>query len=145
MSPIKATFALLDQFTFECHWQTVRALAEHPKQVYKIELFYFLAQGWIDRSLATLSDERGRLWWGNDEWKIARDLSGWDRAQLMTDRFRNEHRYRHAHAWQIFGRGNEGAVAYYMIHASDHDRAPKLMEAAYNERLLPDIRTEQLF
>ena len=41
--PVKdreATFALLDQRTFECNWATVLALANHKKAGHKIELFY---------------------------------------------------------------------------------------------------------
>src|SRR5271170_4336709 len=48
-----ATFALLDQRTFECEWLTVVALSKHKRQT-KIELFYFFATGWIDRSLAAV-------------------------------------------------------------------------------------------
>ena len=36
-----ATFALLDQRTFQCHWRTVTALASRKGGRYKIELFYF--------------------------------------------------------------------------------------------------------
>ena len=41
-----ATFALLDQRTFECHWSTVEKIARH-KTGTKIEIFYFFATGWI--------------------------------------------------------------------------------------------------
>lgn len=51
ITPKKATFALLDQRTFECFWSTVEAIARHKKEM-KIEQFYFLATGWIDRSIA---------------------------------------------------------------------------------------------
>src|SRR5207244_2852586 len=37
----EAVFCLLDQRTFECHWSTVRAIAEYKKIGSKIELFYF--------------------------------------------------------------------------------------------------------
>src|SRR5713226_9597319 len=36
----EATFALLDQRMFECHWKTVQKLATKKKKM-KIELFYF--------------------------------------------------------------------------------------------------------
>jgi three-Cys-motif partner protein len=49
-----ATFALLDQRTFECEWRTVQALSRHKQSGNKIELFYFLATGWIDRSLGAV-------------------------------------------------------------------------------------------
>src|SRR5688500_1471301 len=38
-----ATFCLLDQWTFECEWSTVQALANYRTKQYKIEQFYFLA------------------------------------------------------------------------------------------------------
>jgi three-Cys-motif partner protein len=52
-----ATFCLLDQRTFECEWQTLVALSRHRAD-YKIELFYFLATGWLDRSIAGVKDKR---------------------------------------------------------------------------------------
>lgn len=65
-----ATFALLDQRTFECEWRTVVALSQHKKRT-KIELFYFLATGWIDRSLSALKAEstiaKVERWWGQQE------------------------------------------------------------------------------
>ena len=48
-----ATFALLDQRTFECEWRTIEALSRH-KSGNKIEIFYFFPTGWIDRSLAAV-------------------------------------------------------------------------------------------
>jgi three-Cys-motif partner protein len=45
-----ATFCLLDQHTFQCEWQTLQTLSKY-KQEFKIELFYFLATGWLDRAL----------------------------------------------------------------------------------------------
>ena len=33
---------------------------------------------------------------------------------------------------------------YYMIHATDHPEAPKLMERAYNQAVLPKETVEQL-
>jgi three-Cys-motif partner protein len=46
-----ASFCLLDQHTFECEWRTLEKLAKFKKGGYKIELLYFLASGWLDRSL----------------------------------------------------------------------------------------------
>jgi len=47
-------FALLDQRTFECEWRTVEALSRHKSTGNKIEIFYFLATSWIDRSLGAV-------------------------------------------------------------------------------------------
>ena len=52
ITPKKATFCLIDQFSTECHWQTVEAIAGHKADTNKIEIFYFLASGWLDRALA---------------------------------------------------------------------------------------------
>jgi three-Cys-motif partner protein len=64
-----ASFCLLDQHTFECEWKTVQALAHH-KQQNKIELFYFLATGWLDRAInaTTRNQEMLTKWWGRDDW-----------------------------------------------------------------------------
>jgi hypothetical protein len=39
--------------------------------------------------------------------------------------------YKHAHGWQIFSREVGGKVMYHMIHATDHDEGPRLMNRAY--------------
>ncbi|WP_205502842.1 hypothetical protein, partial [Rhodopseudomonas sp. BR0G17] len=45
---------------------------------------------------------------------------------------------KHAHAWPIYNK-EAGAkrVMYHMIHASDHDEAPKLMSRAYRKANQP--------
>jgi hypothetical protein len=48
----EATFCLLDQRTFECHWSTLEALAKYKTSGHKIELFYFLPHSWLDRAFA---------------------------------------------------------------------------------------------
>ena len=59
-----ATFCLLDQHTFECRWETLVRLAEYKKQR-KIELFYFLAVGWLGRAIKAQKDEEVLdAWWG---------------------------------------------------------------------------------
>lgn len=145
IGPRRATFALLDQYTFECHWSTVAALASHPKDRYKIEQFYFLANGWFDRAIAGLGNDRGSLWWGRSDWKELRDLSGPQRAQLMAERFVDELGYEHAVPWPIYDRKDGGRIAYYMIHATDHPAAVRLMTAAYEKRIPPPEETMQMF
>lgn len=39
--------------------------------------------------------------------------------------------HKHAHGWQIFSREVGGRVMYHMIHATDHDEGPRLMNRAY--------------
>jgi len=43
IKPKEATFCLIDQITFECHWQTIKLLAEYkPDGSNKIEIFHDL-------------------------------------------------------------------------------------------------------
>lgn len=129
-----ASFCLLDQRTFECEWSTVQALASFKTDGHKIELFYFLATGWLDRSIAGTTKNLELLdrWWGNDGWKHLRKIKGHPRAELVAKRFRDELGYAHAYAWPIYERDKGvGRVMYHMIHATDHPEAPKLMNRAY--------------
>jgi three-Cys-motif partner protein len=52
-----ATFALLDQRSTECHWETVTRLAAHKHGDKKIELFYFFPTGWVHRSISETKDK----------------------------------------------------------------------------------------
>lgn len=135
-----ATFALLDQRTFECHWATIEKLARHKQNGRKIELFYFLGTGWLDRAFGgTKHTDKITRWWGGDDWLFLRDLDGPARADAFADRFSNELSYEHVASWPIRKRGSKGgAVMYHMIHCSDHERAPKLMEDAYRIAARPD-------
>jgi three-Cys-motif partner protein len=139
--PVKdkeATFALLDQRTFECDWATVVALANHKKAGHKIELFYFLAQGWIDRSVKAKRKNKAadmRRWWGNDGWDAFFRLMREDRREHFRKRFVDELGYKHAYAFAIYDKKDGGKTMYWMIHATDHDEAPKLMNRAYRQAL----------
>jgi three-Cys-motif partner protein len=139
----EATFCLLDQRSFECRWSSVASLASHKKTGNKIELFYFLATGWLPRAIAGQKD-KGVIdaWWGSKDWRPWSKLGRHERVQAFTERFRNELGYRHAHPWGIYERAGGGRVMYYMVHATDHDEAPRLMSRAY-ERAVGPIETEQ--
>jgi three-Cys-motif partner protein len=130
-----ATFCLLDQRTFECEWQTLVTLSKHRSD-YKIELFYFLATGWLDRSISAVKD-RSTLdrWWGRPDVDILRGMKSFDRMQLFCKRMRDELGYKHAYGWPIYSKEHRGRVMYHMIHASDHDEAPKIMHRAYRNAL----------
>jgi three-Cys-motif partner protein len=62
-----ATFCLLDQWTFECDWATVQAVAKHHTKNFKIEQFYFLANSWLERAIAGAKTSNGKAritkWW----------------------------------------------------------------------------------
>lgn len=142
----KATFCLLDQFTAECHWETVRKLASHKKEGTKIEVFYFLASGWIDRALAgfTKNIDIPEAWWGRGDWASLQGLHSQRRAEMVCDRFRRELGYAYANAWPILERGDSGRVMFHMIHATDHPEAPKLMVRAYRAASLEPEAARQI-
>ncbi len=111
----------------------------------KIELFYFFPIGWLDRSLTALKNENtGRLWWGRPDWKSLRALGTIARGNLVAERFRKELGYKHAIPWPIYERQGGGRIMYFMVHASDHDEAPKLMWRAYNKAVDPLEAPEQM-
>jgi three-Cys-motif partner protein len=138
----EATFCLLDQRTFECDWSSVKTIATHKKGGNKIELFYFFPEGWVNRSIAGLKIEKEQKlhkWWGNSSWTELLTKQGSVRAQFVSDRFKSEFKYKHVYPFPIYEKKDEGGrVMYYMIHASDHDEAPILMNRAYGKAL--DIR-----
>jgi three-Cys-motif partner protein len=140
----EATFCLLDQRTFECHWSTVEKLARFKKSDTKIELFYFLANSWQERAFAAQKKVHVlAAWWGRDDWEKIRDMSRDDRRDAFVDRFKRELGYASVKAWPIYGRNTGGALMYYMIHATDHPEAPKLMSRAYAATVSPSGPFEQ--
>jgi three-Cys-motif partner protein len=141
----EATFCLLDQRTFECQWQAIEKLASYKKSGNKIEIFYFLANGWLERALAAQKDtDVLAQWWGRDDWTQLRQMSREGRRDAIVDRLKRELRYKSVKAWPIFERENGGAIMYYMIHATDHPEAPKFMSRAYRRAVLPLEPIEQL-
>jgi three-Cys-motif partner protein len=127
-----ASFCLLDQRTFECEWRTLEQLAKHKRQ-HKIELFYFLASGWLDRAMDAVKKNEAVVerWWGKKDWKSLKGMRSRERVNLFCERFRDELGYAHAYPWEIFSREVGGRVMYHMIHATDHAEAPKIMNRAY--------------
>lgn len=131
-----ATFALLDQRTFECEWSTVQRIAEH-KTTTKIEIFYFFATGWIDRSIAAIRKpdalDQAERWWGRPDWRDLRGMNGVERANLLAARFRDELGYRWAFPFAIHDAARGGRTMYHMVHATDHSEASPLMLRAYRK------------
>lgn len=128
----EATFCLLDQQTFECHWSTVQAVACHKHGEFKIELFYFLPSAWLDRAISAQRDRTILdAWWGSSEWERLRGMKDRDRALLFCDRLKDELGYKSALPWSIYQQRDGGRVMYHMIHATDHPHAPHLMFRAY--------------
>ena len=147
--PIKeseATFCLLDQRTFDCHWSTVLTLATYKTIGNKVELFYLLPIAWLDRALsARRKNVKGIAeWWGGDDWVKLRGMKPYPRAELFCDRFKKELNYTWAYPWPIFKRGRSDQIMYFMIHATDHEDAPNLMNRAYNTALNEGETLKQL-
>jgi len=141
----EATFCLLDQRTFECDWATVEKLARFKKSGNKIELFYFLANSWIDRALSGQKDlDRLAKWWGREDYTLLRNMSPQKRRDALVSRFKTELNYASVKPWPIYERATRGKVMYYMIHATDHAEAPTQMSRAYRNTLSPLETIRQL-
>jgi three-Cys-motif partner protein len=139
----EATFCLLDQRTFECHWNTVRKLAGYKTgKSNKFELFYFLAGWWYRRAVTAVKrDSLLENWWGRSDWADLRNLKLSDVRDEMVARFKSELGYKSAKAWPIFDKA--GRDMYFMIHATDYLDAPALMQRAYVEAVQPTERPTQ--
>ncbi len=145
----EATFCLLDQRTFECEWQLCKYIAKLRPGPRKIEQFYFFANGWLPRALAAVTTEEGkeqvRGWLGDDDIAGFTAMPSLDRVGHFMTKFRSELGYRSVKPWPIFAKEEgRGAVMYYMMHATDHVEAPKLMERAYRRAVAPAETTDQL-
>ncbi len=140
----EATFCLLDQRTFECHWHTVVKLANHkPVGSQKIEIFYFLAVRWLHRSLSGVKGDKAEKWWGRSDWQTLRRFSQDQIVEAFVGRFEKELGYKWVKAFPIYAHEEGEQVQYHMIHASDHDEAPGLMFRAYNTVVKRNVRIPQ--
>jgi len=140
----EATFCLLDQRTFECHWSTVRKLAAYKAaKSNKFELFYFLAGWWYRRAVTAVKrDNVLKNWWGRDDWQALREKRLLVVKDEMVARFKSELGYASAKAWPILDKA--GRDMYFMIRATDYLGAPALMERAYSEAVQPENSAVQL-
>jgi hypothetical protein len=113
-----------------------------------VEQFYFLANAWLERAIAGAKTAKGKgritKWWGRDDWAELRKLDAWGRAFLLCKRFREELGYKSAKPWPIYEKASGGKIMYFMIHATDHPEAPKLMARAYNRAVHAPEPLEQL-
>jgi len=66
-----------------------------------------------------------------------------DQAEVFVKRFKKEFRYKSVKAWPIYEKQSGGNIMYYMIHATDHKEAPKLMSRAYDRAVFSE-QYEQL-
>ena len=141
----EATFCLLDQRTFECKWATVRKIAQY-KTTSKIEQFYFLPVGWLKRAIVALKNQQELTeWWGSTDTSVLKSCTtSHDYAKLFVARFKDELKYRSVVAWPILSKGDEGRIMFFMIHASDHPEAHKLMFRAYKQATLAAVPMEHM-
>ncbi len=140
----EATFCLLDQRTFECHWSTVERLAGYKKNGNnKVELFYFLAGWWFRRAVSAIRNESLLVdWWGQNDWARLRSMRLPEVKDEIVRRLKSDLGYRSAMPWPILDRN--GRDMYYMIHATDHLEAPPLMGRAYQGAVQPREAYQQL-
>jgi three-Cys-motif partner protein len=144
IKPATAVFCLLDQHTHEAHWATVQKLANFKKSGHKIEIFYFLATGWLQRVFASRKDtEVLDLWWGGQGWNVLKGVQNSDVSALFCRRFKDELGYKLVYEWPIYKEASAGQEMYRMIHATDHPRAPVLMHNAYRIASGLDTRTAE--
>ena len=66
-----------------------------------------------------------------------------DIAESFRQRFLEELNYGYAYSWPIYEREVGNRIMYYMIHASDHDEAPKQMYRAYTNTTMRDVPMRQ--
>jgi len=142
----EATFCLLDQRTFQCHWNTLVLLANYKKAAEpKIELFYFLAVSWLPRALSAVKNKKLlQEWWGRNDWAELKNAEVQQIQERIVERFKSELGYKYVMAWPIYDRKGGQFIVYYMIHATDHPEAPKLMRRAYNEAVQPTHAAQQI-
>jgi hypothetical protein len=89
--------------------------------------------------------DRVKKWWGRDDWEILWDLKADQRRDLIVSRIKQEFGYKSVKPWPIYEKkGGGGAIMYYMIHATDHPRAPDLMRLAYTKAVTPKEPLDQL-
>ncbi len=131
----EATFCLLDQRTFECHWATLRKLANYKEPPNnKIELLYFLGVGWLHRAMSGIrNSDKATKWWGQPNWRDLTKMSSLSIVEIVRERFQKDFGYKSVAAYPIFDRNAGNKVMYYMIHASDHEEAPALMVRAHRQ------------
>lgn len=91
-------------------WESVRKIAGYKQSDTKIELFYFLAMGWLRRAMAALKDEqKQRDWWGRDDIDLPRNISNLVKlTKLFSHWFERELGYASAAAWPIYERSDSG-------------------------------------
>jgi hypothetical protein len=93
---------------------------------------------------AGAKDELLQRWWGREDFRRVLAISSSERAHIVCQRFEEELRYKFANPYTIHERKGGGRILYYMIHASDHEDAPRLMDDSYRNAALPAGAPEKI-
>lgn len=157
------TFAFLDPFGVELHWETVRAIADFKRgRRYKVELFMLFQTPGImriaglreDRAVDGYEEKLTKLF-GCSDWspivrgrrdeliepKDAREAF----ANLMRWRLVHELGYAHTHILEFFN--SKGAPVYHMVFATDNATGNTIMRDVYdkaarrNENMRAELRS----
>jgi hypothetical protein len=82
---------------------------------------------------------------GDEDWRHLQGITQTQIMDIVRERFRNELGYRYAFPFPIWEEEDgKGALMYYMIHATDHEKAPGLMFRAYKSAIGPYAVSEQM-
>jgi three-Cys-motif partner protein len=141
------TFAFLDPFGIELHWDTIRALADHKRnRTYKVELFMLFAApaimriaGLTPEKAVTDADRRLTELFGSDEWQPIVDarrrrLIGGDQAReafvnIMRWRLAHDLGYERTHVLEF--KNSRGTPLYHMVFATDNAAGDRIMANLY--------------
>jgi three-Cys-motif partner protein len=146
------TFAFLDPFGIELHWQTISALADHKRnRKYKVELFMLFSSPAIMR-LAGSSPAKASLGYaerlgalfGCSDWEPIVDArrSGKIGGAQAREAFVNLMRWRIAHdlgyerTHVLEFKNASGTPIYHMLFATDNSAGDRIMEDLYAKAAL---------
>jgi len=142
------TFAFLDPFGIELHWDTINALAAHKRtRTYKVELFMLFASpaimriaGLTEAKAVFDADERLTRLFGCDDWRPIVDARrshriGGDQAReafvnVMRWRLAHDLRYQRTHVLEFKNSG--GTPIYHMVFATDNGAGDRIMAQLYD-------------
>lgn len=137
--PWAVTFALVDQYSADVHWDTLRSLATFRMGVNKTELWIYFGDSFFPRGLSTGSNYEARMdrFFGSDpDWHTLH--RGWQSGALPKGAFSKE--LVNLMRWKLerdLGYATtiplkmvrpSGHSLYHMIFATDHDVGGRIMQ-----------------
>jgi three-Cys-motif partner protein len=155
-----ATFALIDQYAAEIHWDTLKKLSAFKKRSnYKVEIWLLFAHAMLPRGLAAESEEsleafasRLDAMYGSQDWVPM--YNAWcdgtldpadfreELLNLMRWRLEKELGYARTHAVEM--KNTSGVPIYSMVFATDNAAGEKIMSDLYAKaaQRQPELRAE---